>query len=132
MFPGDERNWRSRVWHPSLRRAGLRSIRIHDARHTHASLLIGSGADVVSVSRRLGHADAAITLKTYSHNFARRDAAPLGEKLAAFMRLETVGCESVAPTTNANQQGTEVFESIMARGGIEPPTRGFSVRCSTN
>ena len=37
MFPGDERNWRSRVWHPSLRRAGLRSIRIHDARHTHAS-----------------------------------------------------------------------------------------------
>lgn len=88
MFPVDERNWRSRVWHPALRRAGLRSIRIHDARHTHASLLIGSGADVVAVSRRLGHANPSITLTTYSHAFQRRDAAPLGEQLAAFMRRE--------------------------------------------
>ncbi len=74
MFPVDARNWRSRVWHPALRRAGLRSIRIHDARHTHASMLIAAGADVVAVSRRLGHANPGITLGTYSHAFQRRDA----------------------------------------------------------
>lgn len=93
VFPIDERNFRSRVWHPSLRRAGLRAIRIHDARHTHASLLIGSGADIVDVSRRLGHANPSITLSTYSHSFARRDTAPLGEALAAFMRKETGGLD---------------------------------------
>ncbi|MEO7775031.1 MAG: site-specific integrase [Steroidobacteraceae bacterium] len=93
VFPLAERNWRSRVWHPSLRRAGLRSVRIHDARHRHASLLIAAGADVVAVSRRLGHANPSITLTVYSHVFARRDAAPLGEKLAAFMLAESGGCD---------------------------------------
>ncbi len=101
MFPVDERNFRSRVWHPALRRAGLRSIRIHDARHTHASLLIGSGADIVAVSRRLGHSNPAITLTTYSHAFARRNTGGLGELLAAFMQRETVGCELVASGKNA-------------------------------
>ena len=132
VFPIDARNFRTRVWHPALRRAGLRAIRIHDARHTHASLLIASGADVVAVSRRLGHADPAITLKTYSHAFERRDAAPLGEHLAAFMRRETVGCDLVVPSTSAEVPHAEVVEKMVARVGIEPTTRGFSVRCSTN
>jgi len=128
MFPMDERNWRSRVWHPALRRAGLRAVRIHDARHTHASLLIAAGADVVAVSRRLGHSNPAITLSTYSHAFARRDAAPLGEQLAAFMRKEASGgCVSVVPSPESAVPGTEVVDSMVARGGIEPPTRGFSV-----
>ena len=139
MFPIDARNWRMRVWHPSLRRAGLRSIRVHDARHTCASLLIGSGADIVAVSRRLGHSNPAITLSTYSHAFARRDTAPLGERLAAFMAQETVGCVLVASGKNAAVPHSEHDENIneisgllVAREGIEPPTRGFSVRCSTN
>jgi integrase len=140
MFPIDERNWRARVWHPSLRRAGLRAIRIHDARHTHASMLLALGADIPAVSRRLGHASPQVTLTTYAHAVARRGIAPLGEQLAAFMRRETVGCVSVAPTTApttaTEDQHTEVVEDVveltMARGGIEPPTRGFSVRCSTN
>jgi integrase len=62
MFPMDERNWRSRVWHPALRRAGLRAVRIHDARHTHASLLIAAGADVVTVWCRPGHCHPGITV----------------------------------------------------------------------
>jgi integrase len=132
MFPIDARNWRSRVWHPSLRRAGLRSIRIHDARHTHASLLIGSGADVVAVSRRLGHANPSITLTVYSHAFARRDSVPLGEHLAAFMRRENVGCDLVVSAILDEGDNTQVIESMVARDRIELSTRGFSVRCSTN
>jgi integrase len=42
-------------------------IRFHDLRHTHASALISGGASVKAVSRRLGHADVAITLRVYSH-----------------------------------------------------------------
>ena len=132
VFPIDDRNWRSRVWHAALRRAGLRSIRIHDARHTHASLLIASGADVVAVSRRLGHADPSITLHTYSHSFDRRGVAPLGELLAAFMRRETFGGFLVVPDTSCEVPDAQAIDLVVARGGIEPPTRGFSVRCSTN
>ncbi len=125
-FAVDERNWRSRVWHPSLRRARLRAIRIHDARHTHASLLIGSGADVVAVSRRLGHSNPSVTLTTYSHASALRDAAPLGERLAEFMRREAGGCVLVAPsaeTAHAAAQGAAeaadlIVDSMVARGGI--------------
>lgn len=42
-------------------------IRFHDFRHTHASILISKGIDVVKVSKRLGHANAKITLETYAH-----------------------------------------------------------------
>lgn len=40
-----------------------------------ASLLITQGADVVFVSRQLGHADPAITLRVYADEFAKRDHA---------------------------------------------------------
>ena len=123
MFPLDARNWRSRVWHPALRRAGLRSIRIHDARHTHASLLIAAGADIVAVSRRLGHANPAITLSVYSHAHQARNAPPLGEKLAAFMRD---GCISVVSGTSPEKRDADVIEKMVARGGNKPPTRVFS------
>lgn len=42
-------------------------IRIHDLRHSHASLLISQGVSIVAVSKRLGHADVKETLNTYAH-----------------------------------------------------------------
>lgn len=47
--------------------AQLPPIRIHDLRHSHASLLISSGVSIVAVAKRLGHADITQTLNTYSH-----------------------------------------------------------------
>jgi integrase len=44
-------------------------LRVHDLRHTFASLLIASGGNVVFVSRQLGHASPDITLRAYSHLF---------------------------------------------------------------
>ena len=43
------------------------TIRIHDLRHSHASILISSGANIVAVSKRLGHANINMTLNTYAH-----------------------------------------------------------------
>ncbi len=42
-------------------------IRLHDLRHTHATILLGAGVPVKVVSERLGHASATITLGVYAH-----------------------------------------------------------------
>ena len=48
-------------------RAGLPRIRLHDARHTAASLLLAAAVHPKVVQERLGHATIATTLDTYSH-----------------------------------------------------------------
>lgn len=47
--------------------AGVKQIRIHDFRHSCASLLINNNANVTLVAKYLGHTDIAMTLNTYSH-----------------------------------------------------------------
>jgi integrase len=46
---------------------GLRRIRFHDLRHTHASLLVAAGVPIKVVSERLGHAHPGFTMHTYQH-----------------------------------------------------------------
>jgi integrase len=48
---------------------------LHSLRHTHASTLIASGLDVLTISRRLGHGCPAITLSVYGHLFKTDDRA---------------------------------------------------------
>ncbi|MBA4067362.1 MAG: hypothetical protein C0501_27360, partial [Isosphaera sp.] len=50
------------------------AVRFHDLRHTHATALIAAGHSHKAVSRRLGHADVAITLKVYAHLMPDDDA----------------------------------------------------------
>jgi integrase len=49
------------------RNKNLKKIRIHDLRHSHASLLINQGEDYLVVKERLGHASITTTIDTYSH-----------------------------------------------------------------
>jgi integrase len=58
----------SKDWSGTMSELGL-SITLHALRHTHASQLIAAGMDVITISRRLGHASAAITLAVYGHLF---------------------------------------------------------------
>lgn len=51
----------------------LPEIRLHDLRHTGASLLIANGVDVVTVSHRLGHAKPSTTMDIYSHAIPLKD-----------------------------------------------------------
>jgi integrase len=57
----------SRAWTMLAARAGVKVIRLHDARHTHASLMLKQGIHPKIVQERLGHASIQITLDTYSH-----------------------------------------------------------------
>jgi integrase len=64
-----------------------RSIGLHALRHTHASQLIGAGVDILAVSRRLGHANASITLNVYGHLLHDTDDKAAGAIEAMFARV---------------------------------------------
>ena len=53
--------------------AELKPIRIHDFRHTHATLLINEGISIQEIARRLGHADVTVTWKVYTHLYPREE-----------------------------------------------------------
>lgn len=57
----------SRSYDRLILKSGLRRIRVHDLRHTHATLLLLEGTPAKIVSERLGHASISITLDLYSH-----------------------------------------------------------------
>jgi integrase len=61
-------NVHNRSWKPLLMRAGLpANTRMHDLRHSAASLLLAQGVPVKVVSEMLGHADVSTTLSIYAH-----------------------------------------------------------------
>ncbi len=57
----------SRYWRRAVKQSMLPPIRLHDLRHTHATLALQAGIHPKVVSERLGHATVSITLDTYSH-----------------------------------------------------------------
>lgn len=52
---------------------GLHHIRIHDFRHSHASLLANAGINIQEISRRLGHSDVRETWNTYAHLYPKEE-----------------------------------------------------------
>ena len=56
-------NFAKRVLRPAAARAGVADLRIHDLRHTAASLAISAGANVKALQRMLGHESASLTFK---------------------------------------------------------------------
>lgn len=65
-----------RQFAPLLKETGLPAIRLHDLRHTAASLLAHQGVHITAVSQLLGHSSTSMTLDIYSHVFpdTQRDA----------------------------------------------------------
>lgn len=48
-------------------KANVRQIRLHDFRHSHATLLLNQKISIMAISKRLGHADCSTTLNVYAH-----------------------------------------------------------------
>ena len=61
----------------SLKRAcestGVRQIRVHDIRHSHASMLMNMGVPIKQISERLGHENIETTLETYAHLYEEKE-----------------------------------------------------------
>jgi len=60
------------------KKANVKQIRIHDFRHSHASLLLNKGQNILLVAQRLGHSDVNMTLNTYSHLFPNQQRQIIG------------------------------------------------------
>ena len=63
----DINHLRKRGFYRILEKAGLRKIRMHDMRHTYATLRIQKGHNIADVSKQLGHHSINITVDTYYH-----------------------------------------------------------------
>jgi integrase len=74
----DGNPWKQRqtstLWQRFAAKVGMGDITFHALRHTHASQLIDAGVDIVTISKRLGHAKPDITLRVYSHLFRKDDS----------------------------------------------------------
>lgn len=75
------RTFWSRVWLPSVEHLSPRP-RIHDLRHSHASILLARGIPIHVVSRRLGHSKIQVTVDTYGHLLP--DAQMLAAQASSF------------------------------------------------
>lgn len=69
-------------------KAGLQPIRVHNLRHSHASMLIEMGFSPLEIADRLGHESVKTTLDTYSHLYPDKDQQ-LADRLNQFRRSET-------------------------------------------
>ena len=89
VFPGARGNrprsaaWLNAAWWRIRAEAGLGDARLHDLRHTHASIALREGETVLAIGRLLGHAHPETTLK-YTHP-ADAAASEAAEKLAAVL-----------------------------------------------
>jgi len=57
----------TKAWPVAMAAIGMKGVTLHSLRHTHASMLIASGVDILTISRRLGHSSPTITLGVYGH-----------------------------------------------------------------
>jgi integrase len=80
----------SKAWPVAMAAIGMKGVTLHSLRHTHGSMLIASGVDILTISRRLGHSSPTITLGVYGHLVHGTDDraaqimdAALGSKMVA-------------------------------------------------
>ena len=72
IFAGVTKYTLSREMDRGCKRSGVKRIRVHDLRHSHASLLIELGYSPLLIAERLGHENIETTLQTYSHLYPNK------------------------------------------------------------
>lgn len=103
-------NFRQRVWLPAVAACGLEGLRVHDLRHTAASLAVKSGANPKVVQQMLGHASAAMTLDVYAGLF-NADLDDVADRLDE-AASRAAGVSQVCP-----ENGREGGDEMVGEGG---------------
>jgi integrase len=81
--PISSSNFKSRTFEPAIKAAGIPRITFHDLRHTAASCAISMGANILVVSKMLGHSDPSVTLNYYGHMY-QEDQMKLAQDIDAW------------------------------------------------
>lgn len=107
----------SKTFSAATKRAGLPAIRLHDVRHSYASLALQAGVHVKIVSERLGHASVMITLDVYSHVLPALDASA-AEQIADLLTPQSSAPESpMLPQRTTTQRRTPGHDREPTRDG---------------
>jgi Phage integrase family len=132
--------FRDRVWRPLLEKAEVRHIRVHDARHTYASLMLRRGMPIAYVSKQLGHSSIQVTVDLYGHFIPGADRHHVegpaeaieeaGRQLAATQpQPNLAGKTPTSPQVRAGVGAPGVIRSVMYRvvgplaaGAEDPPS----------
>jgi len=119
--------FRRHVWYPLLSKAGLRRIRIHDARHTYASLLLQAGEPIAYVKDQLGHSSIQVTVDVYGHFIpgANRAAVNRLTKAVADAKPRPDATQPHPKATIDNELNAEVIDKNGAPGVTRTPGTQF-------
>ena len=120
----------------------LRKLSPNDLRRTFASLMLNKGVPTLVVAKLLGHSSTKMVELVYGQISARSFAGAVAQ-LPVSDHWETGGRNAGASvdtpetseTPSAKQSSSKIAKRkavLVPRDGVEPPTRGFSVPCSTN
>jgi integrase len=114
----------SRAWDRLIRDLKLPHVRFHDARHTHASLLLKADVHPKVVQERLGHANVQTTLNIYSHvapGMQRRAAEAFGAMVAPRISRGLAEPQNVGGETT--QESHDLASKVVPKVGLEPTRR---------
>lgn len=89
-------NFRSRVFRPACKKAGIDNIRIHDLRRTTATVLVGAQVDAKTIQVMMGHADIRTTFNMYV------SPTPQGRKKASDAMQDFISGETETKTHRSN------------------------------
>ena len=129
------------AWRRAREEAGLPTVRVHDLKHTFGRRLRAAGVSFEDRQDLLGHRAGRITTHHSAAELSRllggQPGVRAGRKTAGTRGVTTAECGLAPqnPHTRSRRPaavGSKVLIYMVARGGIEPPTRGFSVHCSTD
>ena len=84
-------------WRRILSKAGIDCRKLHATRHTYASYMLASGADVTYVSKQLGHASIQMTVDIYSHLIPDRDRGMVNHLDGLFGQANRCSTNEKAP-----------------------------------
>jgi len=117
---------RAELHHDGVNR---RKLRVHDLRATFVTLSLANGRTETWVADRTGHRSSQMINR---YRRAARSAAELG--LGGLVPLDVAIPELSGKSHGGHQvaDGPAMTPKLVSRDGIEPPTRGFSILCSTD
>lgn len=104
----------SRYFAQAKKLSGVKNIRLHDLRHSHATVLINAGVNIVAVSKRLGHSTIDQTLKTYTHLLESTD-----QDMMRKINMMTASESHESLTENEKALFLELSEDMAQEQGFE-------------